>query len=100
VRRLFVTSPAAGGATFDRDYYVATHLPLVEEQWGPFGLKSAQAFFPALGQASEVAIAVLTFADDDAITSTLASPATKTVLGDLVNFTTIAPELSTGQPLA
>jgi hypothetical protein len=33
VRRLFVTYPAADGATFDRDYYVATHLPLVEEQW-------------------------------------------------------------------
>jgi hypothetical protein len=66
---------------------------------GPFGLKYTQAFFPALGNASEVTIAVLTFADYDTITSALASPATETVLGDLVNFTTIAQELSTGQPL-
>ncbi|HEY0269541.1 MAG TPA: EthD family reductase [Sphingomonas sp.] len=92
--RLFVTYSASPGARFDRDYYVTRHLPLVEEHWGPAGLTSAQAYFPATPAATEIAIAVLTFADDASIDRALASPATPIVLGDLVNFTDIAPEMS------
>ena len=94
--RLFVTYPAGAGAQFDRAYYVGSHLPLVEQQWGPFGLLSAQAYFPDGADAAEVAIAVLTFSDETAIGAALASPATPIVLGDLENFTNIAPELSRG----
>ncbi len=95
---LFVTYPSSAGARFDRDYYVATHLPLVEEHLGPFGLQSAQAFFPAASKAAHVAVAVLTFSDDGAIDAALSSAETATVPGDLVNFTTIAPKLSRGVP--
>ncbi|KAI9151531.1 hypothetical protein HJFPF1_08735 [Paramyrothecium foliicola] len=28
------------GLPFDLDYYLATHMPLVQELWGPQGLKS------------------------------------------------------------
>lgn len=97
--RLFVTYPAGEGSRFDRDYYVVTHLPLVEQEWGPCGLQTAQAFFPAKADAAQVAIAILTFENEAAIAAALASPAASTVLGDLPNFTDIAPELSRGVAL-
>jgi uncharacterized protein (TIGR02118 family) len=92
---LFVAYPAGQGKRFDRDYYVATHLPLVEQAWGPFGLTGAQGFFPIEG-GPHVAVAVLSFADEAAIGAALGSDATPTVLGDLGNFTDIEPVLSRG----
>ena len=94
--KLFVTYPVGEGAHFDRDYYVGTHLPLVEKEWGPFGLQTARGYFPSGQDVPDVAVAVLTFLTDAAIGTALGSPATTTVLGDLPNFTTIAPELARG----
>lgn len=31
--------PVKEGYTFDMDYYLKKHMPLVAEKWGPFGLK-------------------------------------------------------------
>jgi uncharacterized protein (TIGR02118 family) len=93
---LFVTYPADGGSAFDRDYYVATHLPLVEEAWGPSGLRSARAYFPASEGSDAVAVAVLTFTGEDVIGAALASDATAGVLADLANFTDIAPVILRG----
>jgi uncharacterized protein (TIGR02118 family) len=94
--QLFVTYAADAGSRFDRDYYVATHMPLVEREWGPTGLVTAQAFFPAGEGAAHVAVAVLTFRDEAAIAASLASAATPTVLGDVPNFTDIAPSVQKG----
>jgi uncharacterized protein (TIGR02118 family) len=95
---LLATYPAQEGVRFDRDYYVATHLPLVEQAWGPFGLVSAQAFFPSR-EGGHVAIAVLTFSDEAAIGEALGSAATESVLADIANFTGIAPQLVRGAAL-
>lgn len=95
---LFVAYPASEGTRFDRDYYVATHLPLVEQLWGPFGLTTAQGFFPREGGPHE-AVAVLSFADEAAIGAALASDATPGVLADLANFTDIEPLLQRGAAL-
>ncbi len=94
--KLFVTYAAGEGARFDRDYYVATHMPLVEKEWGPAGLRSAQAYFPAAPDAPDLAVAVLTFADEAAIATALASPATGLVMADVANFTNIAPNVVRG----
>ena len=37
-----VMYPTAAEATFDHDYYMATHMPLVRRLWGPMGLQDAQ----------------------------------------------------------
>jgi len=37
-----VMYPAGAETTFDHDYYLQKHIPLVRERWTPFGLKSAQ----------------------------------------------------------
>ena len=40
---ILVTVMYPAGETFDTDYYLKTHMPLVKERWSAYGLKSAQA---------------------------------------------------------
>lgn len=87
---LMVTYPATAGATFDRDYYVATHLPLVREKFGPHGLIDAAGYFPE-DSAAGLAIAVLTFADAAARDGALGSADAGPVFGDIPNFTSVQP---------
>ena len=87
---LMVTYPADGGARFDRDHYVATHLPLVRAAFAPHGLIDAAGYFP--DDAGEVlAVAILTFRDAEARDAALASPEAVPVFGDIPNFTAAAP---------
>jgi len=95
---LFVSYEAGAGARFDRDYYVSTHLPLVERLWGPAGLRAAQAYFPASPDAAFIAVAVLVFENDDAIGVALGSTGTAEILADLTSFTDVAPTLARGVP--
>ena len=37
-----VLYPAGDGATFDHEYYTASHMPMVERLWGPLGMTDAR----------------------------------------------------------
>jgi uncharacterized protein (TIGR02118 family) len=37
-----VMYPGGAGATFDQDYYLKTHIPLVKERWTSLGLEKVQ----------------------------------------------------------
>jgi uncharacterized protein (TIGR02118 family) len=37
-----VMYPSGADATFDHDYYLKTHIPLVKERWAPKGLKDVR----------------------------------------------------------
>ncbi|MBU8827133.1 EthD family reductase [Mycolicibacterium goodii] len=78
---------------FDRDYYVAHHLPLVERTWGPYGLRSAEAYFAEdIGDADGiVAICLCHFEDRDAMVRALSAPETAAVMDDVAQFTDITP---------
>jgi uncharacterized protein (TIGR02118 family) len=89
---LVVTYPLTPGARFDADYYVATHLPLVEAQWGQYGLTTASALLPDQDAPPFAAIALLEFVDRADIDRALGSPEAAAVFGDLANFTDIAPQ--------
>jgi uncharacterized protein (TIGR02118 family) len=91
VAALIVTYPGREGGRFDGDYYVATHLPLVEANWGQYGLTSTRAFLADGEMPSLAAIAVLEFSSGAAVDTALASPEAGTVFGDIVNFTDLAP---------
>lgn len=99
VAALFIAYPAGSGTRFDRDYYVETHLPLVQEAWGPSGLLSGELYVPAKDSSANVAVAVLTFSDEDAIGRALGSPTTPGVMADVANYTDIEPILSRGAAL-
>lgn len=88
---LIVSYPLAEGSTFDRDYYLSTHIPLAQAAWGELGLQSAEILFPAAGLQPLAGLIILRFKDQASIDAALNSPATAKVIGDVANFTNIAP---------
>lgn len=88
---LIVSYPLAEGSTFDRDYYLSTHIPLASSAWGEFGLQAAEVLFPAAEPQPLACTAILRFNDQAAIDAALSSPKTAEVIGDVANFTNIAP---------
>ena len=87
---LMVAYPAGGGAPFDRDYYVATHLPLVRHALTPHGLIGVAGYFPD-HVGDMLAVAILTFTDAASRDAALASPEAAPVFADIANFTTATP---------
>lgn len=88
---LIVSYPLAEGSNFDRDYYLSTHIPLAQAAWGEFGLQSAEILFPAPGLQPLAGLVILRFKDQASIDAALNSPAAIQVIGDVANFTNIAP---------
>lgn len=43
---MLVTYAGDEETPFDRDHWINVHFPLVRESWGPYGLISADGFFP------------------------------------------------------
>ncbi|MEH2408032.1 EthD family reductase [Nostoc sp.] len=96
---LFVTYAGDTGTRFDRDYYTNTHLPLVLEAWGPHGLETAAAFFPASDGVGTIAVCVCRFQNEAAIRSAINSPQTERVMADVKHFTDAKPTQSRAVPL-
>ncbi|UVL43271.1 EthD family reductase [Pseudomonas sp. B21-040] len=88
---LIVSYPLTEGARFDREYYLSTHIPLARSAWGESGLQSAEALFPAVGPQPLAGLVILRFNNQAGIDAALTSPRTAEVLGDVANFTNIAP---------
>ena len=96
---LFVTYPGDAHTRFDREYYVRAHLPLVQEAWGPHGLETIAALFPAGEGAGTIAVCVCGFRDEAAIQAVVDSPQTPRVMADVANFTDAKPSQSRAVPL-
>ena len=94
-----VLYPADADATFDLDYYLKTHMPLVAEKWTPYGLKSWSVvkYNPGPdGSKTFSYAALLTFESPESIGKALGSEETKEVLGDVQNFSNKSPSFYTG----
>jgi uncharacterized protein (TIGR02118 family) len=87
-----VLYPKTEGATFDRDYYVSTHVPLAVSTWG---LDGAEIDLGIDGP-YEAAVHFI-FPDTDAIGAALGSPGTADVMADMANYTTIQPVIQTSE---
>ena len=96
---MYVTYPGEAGTRFDRDYYLRQHLPLVMASWGPLGLQSCAAFWPADVNTGTIAIAECRFRDEMAMRAALASPETPRVMADVARFTDAEPTQSFAQPV-
>ncbi|MCJ7871793.1 EthD family reductase [Marinovum sp. 2_MG-2023] len=99
---LQVLYPATDGTTFDMDYYLGTHIPMVGEHMGAFienvlvtkGLGGGAPDAPAQYHA----VATMTFADKDALNAALA--AAPPVVADIANFTNVEPQMMVGEVIA
>ncbi len=90
---LIVNYPSTEGATFDREYYLSKHAPLVGSAWSEFGLQSAEVLFPSTKAQPFACVAILRFNDQAGINMALSSAKTAEVMGDMKNFTTISPTI-------
>ena len=89
-----VMYPAAGGATFDHDYYMATHIPLVRRLWEPMGLQEVRVLrgapAPDGTDPAYTTIALLTFTDPGAFTAAAGRHGAE-IFKDIPNFTSGKP---------
>ena len=88
-----------GDATFDLDYYMAKHMPLVEEKFKPFGIKGWRVLkavgTPFGGKPLYSVIANLEFDAADQFRAAVAAEG-GTVFGDVPNFSNKDPVVVIG----
>ena len=91
--RVNVMYPKQDGGSFDYDYYLNTHMPLVGERWS--GVVRSMEVYRGLsgaGGADEtyVTVASLKFDNVEAFEQALDAHAPE-IMGDIPNFTNINP---------
>ena len=96
---MYVTYAGDAGTPFNREHWVDVHMPLVREAWGPYGLLSATAFFPAGDGGGLIAICPCVFRDEAAMEAALASSVTARVMADVKLITDVQPARSRAVPL-
>jgi uncharacterized protein (TIGR02118 family) len=83
------------GQKFDLEYYLETHIPLVRDRWGSFGLKGVQVLngtgSPA-GPAPAILIALLDFESLQAFQNAVEAHGAE-VMGDVAKFTDTQPSI-------
>lgn len=77
------------------DYYLKKHMPLVQERWGSYGLKSWKVNQIG-GDAPYSVCCLLDFESVEAFQKAAEGPETKEVLADVKNFTSAEPILMPG----
>ena len=90
---LVVAYPKSEGATFDRAYYMHTHMKLVADAWTEHRLMGFEILFPSDETQAFATVAVLRFAGQASIDAALGSDRTAEVMADIAKFTNITPLL-------
>lgn len=97
-----VIYPASPEATFGFDYYMDTHIPLVEQRWGTLGLQELRVLrgsSAADGSAPPyLAIALLSFASLEAFQAAAAQHGPE-IFADIPNFTNMQPVIQFNEAL-
>jgi len=95
--RVTVSYPNTPGARFDLDYYLAKHMPMVDEKMKPHGIRSWSVTKGIGGGAPGSAAAFLMTAtmDFDSIEQFQAGMAAHgaAIMADVRNYTDIAPQI-------
>lgn len=77
------------------DYYLSTHMPLVQKNWSQYGLKSWKVI--QFGDDAEYQVqATLEWGDISNFQSAASSDSAGEVMGDIKNFTDGQPTLLSG----
>lgn len=85
-----VLFPNEPDAKYDFDYYVSKHMPLIQEKWGKYGVKSwsATQFTNGLdGSPSPYAFgSIVEWEDESQVKIAFAGPEVAEIMGDVANF--------------
>ncbi|KAM0541961.1 hypothetical protein ACHAPJ_013023 [Fusarium lateritium] len=73
------------GPSFNMDYYVNKHMPVVASKWGPYGLKSYKILTFQEGAPYQVQ-AILEWPSVEAFDKAAASETSSEIFGDLRNY--------------
>ncbi|KAI1259440.1 hypothetical protein F5Y18DRAFT_409404 [Xylariaceae sp. FL1019] len=81
------------GTKFDMDYYLATHMPLVQKKWAPYGLKAWKVHEYTTPDAAYTVQANLEWESEEACEKAKAAPEGAEVFGDVPNFSDKTPSV-------
>ncbi|KAF2831096.1 hypothetical protein CC86DRAFT_366562 [Ophiobolus disseminans] len=88
--QVIVAYPRKEGATFDKDYYLSTHMPLAAKHWKKHGLKS-YTVTELTGDGPYSYSVVLEFESPEGFPAAAADPNTKEVMDDVPKFSNEQP---------
>ncbi|KAH7069356.1 hypothetical protein FB567DRAFT_246206 [Paraphoma chrysanthemicola] len=94
---VIVTYPRKDGATFNKEYYLSTHMELCHKHWKKHGLKSWSVTELAEGPYSIASI--ITFESPEHFQAAVADPNTKLIMEDVPNFSSEPSSLLHGTVL-
>ncbi|KAK8064613.1 ethyl tert-butyl ether degradation EthD [Apiospora phragmitis] len=89
-----VMYPAAASADFNMDYYLGTHMPFVQKNWGPHGLKSWNVAVLDKETSGYHVQCVLVFETAEGFKTAMSED--KEILPDVANFTATKPNIWIG----
>ncbi|KAK6000019.1 hypothetical protein QM012_004007 [Aureobasidium pullulans] len=84
------------GTKLDMDYYLSTHLPLVQKHWEQFGLKKWTIIqYP--DDSEYFMQAILEWENEESYHKTMASDTVGVLMNDVKNFVDRSPTFSSGK---
>jgi uncharacterized protein (TIGR02118 family) len=90
-----VLYPRKEGATFDKEYYLSTHMELCSKYWKPLGLKS-YAVTELNADGPYAYTVTLEWESHDAFGKATQDPNTKEIMEDVKNFSSETPVIVHG----
>ncbi|OAQ96880.1 hypothetical protein LLEC1_04350 [Akanthomyces lecanii] len=87
------------GPSFDLDYYLGKHMPIVQENWKPLGLQSWEIIVLEPGQQYQIQ-AILKWDSLESFSKAKEGEAGANVFGDIPKFTTAKPDAVVGNRTA
>ena len=90
--RVTVSYPTNDTSTFDHDYYLAKHIPLVNSTWKPTATSVDKGVNGPLAAAVHC-----TFENMDQFNAAMGDPGTGAVIADVANYTNIAPVIQVSE---
>ena len=90
-----VIYPRKEGSTFNKEYYLSTHMPLANKIWKKYGLKGYTVSELSADGPYSIAV-VMEWEDADGFGKAVQDPGTKEVMDDVKNFSSESPVIVHG----
>lgn len=95
--RVLVVYPRSEGSTFDTDYYVNSHMPMVAEKWPQ--VTKWEVDVAGDGQPHH-AVGHIYFDSAESLGAAMAGPSTGEIMADVPNYTSVQPAMYMSEVVA